>query len=119
MSSFRAGGTAHPLGLAGCGKPGYASTTQRNAKDPAMRLLLPAASICAVLACPEAFAQSGGSLFGSPDRVPANPFASNYPSAAPPRSHPAYERSPGGEGRRRVVRPERADSFLPPRDIPR
>lgn len=94
-----------------------ASKTEWNGKS-AMRLNLPAAVLITILACPPAWAQSGGSLFGSPERVPANPFASNYPSAAPSRSDTAYERSPHGDAKRHAVRPRRAEPLHPPRDIP-
>ncbi|WP_019906913.1 hypothetical protein [Methylobacterium sp. 77] len=84
-----------------------------------MRLVLTAASLCVILAGSAASAQSGGSLFGSPNRVPANPFASNYPSAPPPRAEARDERVPGGTVRRRAMRPRQNEALRPPRDIPR
>lgn len=52
------------------------------------------------------------SLFGTPSRVPANPFASNYASAP---AHASERRA------RRVRRPavERPGPLRPPGDIPR
>lgn len=82
-----------------------------------MRLLLPALTVCAVVACPAAMAQTGGSLFGTPGRVPPNPFASNYPSAAP-QADPAYGRIPHRRASRRGTRPHRSEALRPPRDIP-
>lgn len=83
-----------------------------------MRLNLTAAFLLTILAGPSAWAQSSGSLFGSPERVPANPFASNYPSAAPSRSDGVYERSSRGGTRRQAARPRRVEPLRPPRDIP-
>ena len=55
-----------------------------------------------------------GSTFGTTgSRVPQNPFASNYPSAPPPRV--AIER----RERRAVRRPAREPSLLPPGLVPR
>ncbi|GJD43368.1 hypothetical protein AFCDBAGC_1220 [Methylobacterium cerastii] len=54
-----------------------------------------------------------GSTFGpTGSAVPPNPFASNYPSAPPPRA--VIER----RGRRAVRRPSREPGLLPPGRIP-
>lgn len=75
-----------------------------------------AAAILAAIPLP-AFAQGAshaGSIIGTTGSgVPPNPFASNYPSAPPPRV--AIERRP----RRTVGRPAREPALLPPGRIPR
>lgn len=59
---------------------------------------------------PAGVAHAQTSLFGSADRVPANPFASNY--ASPPVRAT-------GERERRVRQAPRPQPLRPPRDIPR
>ncbi|WP_375455058.1 hypothetical protein [uncultured Methylobacterium sp.] len=71
-----------------------------------------AAALIAALPLPAA-AQDAGYAGGAAPGVPANPFASNYPSAPPPRG--VVER----RERRAVRRPARAPELLPPGRIPR
>ncbi|KQP42465.1 hypothetical protein ASF49_01000 [Methylobacterium sp. Leaf104] len=74
-----------------------------------MRPLLLA--LLVTILCAGSGARAEFSLFGSADRTPANPFASNY--ASPPARGSA-------ERPRRLRRaPPKPEALRPPRDIPR